>query len=107
MLHAAQKIKQFTAVCGDKVAFQRAGLELHRDIVVITADQAVAALKVGDLHDLRFGEVQYLLNALGFFILQIQYDLGTAVVDDTLAVLPLSREKKSFRSCVAQMPLPE
>ena len=27
------------------------------DIVVIAADQAIAPLKVGDLHDLRFGEV--------------------------------------------------
>ena len=94
MLHAAQEIKEFTAVCGDKVAFQRTGLELHRDIVVIAADQAVAPLKVGDLHDLRFREVQYLLNALGFFVLQIQYDLRAAVVDDALAVLAVVQREE-------------
>ena len=42
---------------------------------------------MGDLHDLRFGEVQYLLNALGFLVLQIQDDFRAAVVDDALAVL--------------------
>ena len=87
IFHAAQQVKQLAAVCGNKVAFQWAGLDFHRDIVVIAADQAIAPLKVGDLHDLRFGEVQYLLNALGFLVLQIQDDFRAAVVDNPLAVL--------------------
>lgn len=37
-LHAAQQVKQLAAVCGNKVAFQWAGFDLHRDIVVIAAD---------------------------------------------------------------------
>ena len=55
---------------------------MRYDVVVIGGNQAVAAFKVGDLHRFRVGQVQGLLNPFRLVILQIEDDLGFAVVDD-------------------------
>ena len=47
---------QLAAVGGNQVLFQRAGLKLHHDVIVIGGNQAVAAFKVGDLHRFRVGQ---------------------------------------------------
>ena len=79
---AFQNFTQLAAVGGNQVLFQRAGLKLHHDVVVIGGNQAVAAFKVGDLHRFRVGQVPGLLDPFCLVILQIEDDLGLAVVVD-------------------------
>lgn len=97
-----QNFTQLAAVGGDQVLFQRAGLKLHHNVVVIGGNQAVAALKVGDLHRFRVGQVQGLLDPFRLVILQIEDDLGLAVVDDAFPKTALVQIEKSFRSWLAQ-----
>lgn len=75
---------QLAAVGSDQILFQRAGFELHHNIVVIGRNQTVTSFKVGDLHCFSIGQVQGFLYPLGFVVLQIQNDLGLGVVDDAL-----------------------
>lgn len=58
----------------------------HRHFVVVGTDQCLAALELGDAAYLRAGELQGLPHILGFVRLQIEDDLGLAVVDDGPAV---------------------
>lgn len=44
-------------------------------------------LEVGNLHDLRLGEMEDGLDTLGLLVLQIEQDFRLGVVDDALAVL--------------------
>ena len=75
---------QLAAVGSDQILFQRAGFELHHNIVVIGRNQTVTSFKVSDLHCFSIGQVQGFLYPLGFVVLQIQNDLGLGVVDDAL-----------------------
>lgn len=89
-----QQLLQFPPVGSNQGFFQVAALELHCDVVVVRADKPVAALKMGNLHDLRFGKVEDILDALRLLVLQIEDYLGLAVVDDSLSILAvLQREE--------------
>ena len=77
-----------------------------KNVVVIGGDQAVAPLKVCDLHRFCVREMEGVLDTLRFVILQIENDLSLAVVDDALAKTPSSRLKKSLRSWLAQIAEP-
>ena len=85
-----QNFPQLPAVCGYEILLQRAGFELHHNVVVIGGDQAVAPLKVCDLHRFCVREMEGFLDTLRFVILQIENDLSLAVVDDALAKTPCS-----------------
>lgn len=82
---ALQNFTKFTPVGGNQVLLKRAGLKLNHDIVVVGRDQAIATLKMGDLHRFRIGQMQGLLNPFRFIIFQVKNDLCLAVVDDTFA----------------------
>ena len=62
------------------------GAYQHRHFVVVGTDQCLSALELGDAAYLRAGELQCLPHILGFVRLQIEDDLGLAVVDDGPAV---------------------
>ena len=94
MALALQKLPQLPAVCGYKVFFQWAGLELHHDIVIIGRDQAAAALKVCDLHRFCVREMEGVLDTLRFVILQIENDFSLAVVDDAFSETPFVQIEK-------------
>ena len=49
---------QLAAVGSDQILFQRAGFELHHNIVVIGRNQTVTSFKVSDLHCFSIGQVQ-------------------------------------------------
>ena len=85
---AFHDLPQFPAVCGDQLFFQWACPEFHHDVVAVGGNQAVTAFKVQNLQRLRIGEVQCLLDTICFIVLQIEDDLGFAVVDDTFAETP-------------------
>lgn len=84
LLGAADQFLQFTAVCGNEVLFKLAAAELHGDIVVIGIDEAGAAFKMGNLHDLSFREVHDRLDTLRLLIFQVENDFCFAVIDDAL-----------------------
>ena len=89
-----QQFLKLPAVGGDEFLFQLAAFDLNGDIIIVRADKGAAALKVRDLHQLCFGQMQNGADALGFLILQIQDHLGLGVVDDALAVFAvLQREE--------------
>ena len=48
---------QLAAVGSDQILFQRAGFELHHNIVVIGRNQTVTSFKVSDLHCFSIGQV--------------------------------------------------
>ena len=101
-----QQLLKLPAVGGDQFFFRLTALDFHRHVIVVGTDEAAASFKVGDLHDLRFGQMQDGLDAPGLLVLQVQQDLGLGVVDDALAVLAVSNAKKSLMSWVAQMAEP-
>ena len=49
-----QQFLKLPAVGGDKFLFQLAAFDLNGDIIIVRADKGAAALKVRDLHQLRF-----------------------------------------------------
>lgn len=97
---------QLAAVGSDQILFQRAGFELHHNIVVIGRNQTVTSFKVSDLHCFSIGQVQGFLYPLGFVVLQIQNDLGLELLMMPLPNLPPSRSKKSARSWLAKIEAP-
>lgn len=97
---------QLAAVGSDQILFQRAGFELHHNIVVIGRNQTVTSFKVSDLHCFSIGQVQGFLYPLGFVVLQIQNDLGLGLLMMPLPNLPPSRSKKSARSWLAKIEAP-
>ena len=88
------KLSQLPAVRGDQFLFHLTALDLHGNIIVICADESAAAFKVRNFHQLSFRQMQNALNALSFFLLQIQQDLRFTVVDDALAVFTVVQRKK-------------
>ena len=56
-LFLLDQLLQLTAVGRDQAFLQVAAPELDRDVIVVGADQSVASLKVGDLHDFRLGQM--------------------------------------------------
>ena len=91
---ALQNFTQLAAVGGDQILFQRAGLKFHHDVIVIGGNQAVAAFKVGDLHRFRVGQVQGLLDPFCLVILQVEDNLGFAVVDNAFPKTALVQIEK-------------
>ena len=88
------KLSQLPAIRGDQFLFHLTALDLHGNIIVICADESAAAFKVRNFHQLSFRQMQTALNALSFFLLQIQQDLRFTVVDDALAVFTVVQRKK-------------
>ena len=88
------KLGQLSAIRGDQFLFHLTALDLHGNIIVICADESAAAFKVRNFHQLSFRQMQNALNALSFFLLQIQQDLRFTVVDDALAVFTVVQRKK-------------
>ena len=88
------KLSQLPAIRGDQFLFHLTALDLHRNIIVICADESAAALKVRNFHQLSFRQMQNALNTLGFLLFQIQQDLRFAVVDDALAIFTVVQRKK-------------
>ena len=97
---------QLAAVGSNQILFQRAGFELHHNIVVIGRNQTVTSFKVSDLHCFSIGQVQGFLYPLGFVVLQIQNDLVLELLMMPLPNLPPSRSKKSARSWLAKIEAP-
>ena len=97
---------QLAAVGSDQILFQRAGFELHHNIVVIGRNQTVTSFKVSDLHCFSIGQVQGFLYPLGFVVLQIQNNLVLELLMMPLPNLPPSRSKKSARSWLAKIEAP-
>lgn len=56
-LFLLDQLLQLMAIGRDQAFLQVTALELDRDVIVVGADQSVAPLKVGDLHDLRLGQM--------------------------------------------------
>ena len=77
---------ELTAVGGDELLLHLGSAHQHRHFVVVGTDQCLSALELGDAAYLRAGELQCLPHILGFVRLQIEDDLGLAVVDDGPAV---------------------
>ena len=95
-LFAALALQNFAQLARSVVirSFPADLLKFHHDVIVIGGNQAVAAFKVGDLHRFRVGQVQGLLNPFRLVILQIEDDLGLAVVDDAFPKTALVQIEK-------------
>ena len=85
---------QLAAVGSDQILFQRAGFELHHNIVVIGRNQTVTSFKVSDLHCFSIGQVQGFLYPLGFVVLQIQNDLIFGIIDNCPTVASIFQSEE-------------
>ena len=88
------QLLQLTAVRGDKAFFQITASKFHRDIIIVGADKSVTAFKVGYLHNLGFGQMQYALNTLGFLVFKVEDDFSLAVIDNAFAVFTIVQGKE-------------
>ena len=59
----------------------------HRDLIVIAVDEGFSPLKLGNGPNLSPGQLQDILDILGFILLQVQNDLVLGVIDDGPTVL--------------------
>ncbi len=91
---------QLGPVGGDHLLLLLGGLDDHRHLVAVGADQGLAALKLGNGAKLRPRQLQHFLYGFGFIRLQIQNDLVLGIVDDgssVLAVLKAEEVRKILR----------
>ena len=59
----------------------------HRDLIVVAVDEGLSPLKLSDGSNLGPGQLQNILDVLGFILLQILFDLVLGVIDDGPSVL--------------------